>query len=850
MKLNTEEIKDYEVEEGGESLGSGEVSIDTANMGLFYEMMSKSIYKDPHGSIVRELVSNCFDAHVEIGVTKPVVIKGGYEELDYYISFQDFGVGISEQRFHDVYLKYLSSSKRHSNEMMGAFGLGSKSPFSYTQMFYILTRHEGIEYYYVMSKGQNAKPNWDLLYKKSTEEPSGTIIKFQVEGAKGSGDWQNFREAIVDQLRYFDDVYTDDFSLDNEYKILDYKTFKFRVGTEHRKMHISLGKVTYPIDWEMLKRPEINIPVGVKFDIGELMITPNRESIRYNDELILFINKRIDECLLELKSLTKESTYDDLRLLVEANKNNKDKFIRLEDDVELLIYEGSYGYDKKNNPIRYPFSIPKPQFKPFIGTPIEVPSENPFFLFRPIMYQAFGVWTTVNEESRNNRGLPHKYNDLFYTLTSNGFTTGYRTSSFKINKLKLAYIKSLSNSKVIFTKNKSIGIRTYLSKLGLNGAAKPPFGRKLLLGEPFINEQWNKTKLVKLYKRVMTNEIIKITESYDTLIIPSYFEEKYRADTRIKRVANDGEILYLDIDKYTAEGGSKETKTNIKLKELNKGMIIYGSNKQKSELVAIQKIINPRKSLNNPRHFNSGTKALVKHAETFRVIMLNNIDLPKMEGENHTSLEKFLKHRVFIEQATAYYIYQKHEALSLGWAIDYVPAIKKWLLKLNKFMVDSIGYDRQKYSTMDNKFVLQFIEIALQEGLLIKEYIDIVDVLTLIDEDLQLLSSVSSKVETIEDEREIASYLVRKGYKVDPIYITKFTNEELDYINAYVKYPRDRYAGKVEHRNSLKELMKEAYEARNKNYSLYTPFTWHTNFPTFGTNKSAKISMLSLEITQ
>lgn len=42
-------------------------SIESESIGLLFEMMQKSMYSDPVGAIAREIVSNCRDAHREVG---------------------------------------------------------------------------------------------------------------------------------------------------------------------------------------------------------------------------------------------------------------------------------------------------------------------------------------------------------------------------------------------------------------------------------------------------------------------------------------------------------------------------------------------------------------------------------------------------------------------------------------------------------------------------------------------------------------------------------------------------------------------------------------------------------------
>lgn len=100
-----------------------EASIDESSMTFLFEMMSKSLYSNPIGSIVREITSNCFDSHKEANIDKAVIIDYKTDDEGNYISFQDFGVGLSTDRMQNIYMKYFSSTKRGDNNLIGGFGL-------------------------------------------------------------------------------------------------------------------------------------------------------------------------------------------------------------------------------------------------------------------------------------------------------------------------------------------------------------------------------------------------------------------------------------------------------------------------------------------------------------------------------------------------------------------------------------------------------------------------------------------------------------------------------------------------------------------------------------------------------
>ena len=102
-----------------------ETTIDSSNMYLVMEIVS-NFYRNPIGSIVREITSNCFDAHKKAGNTEDaVVIKVGYdyENSNYFIEFIDKGTGLSEEQVENIYAIWFNSDKKETNDFIGGFGL-------------------------------------------------------------------------------------------------------------------------------------------------------------------------------------------------------------------------------------------------------------------------------------------------------------------------------------------------------------------------------------------------------------------------------------------------------------------------------------------------------------------------------------------------------------------------------------------------------------------------------------------------------------------------------------------------------------------------------------------------------
>ncbi len=290
-----------------------EAGISQDSYPILFEMLSKNLYSNPIGSIVREYTSNCFDSHLEANVNEPVRITKGRDEEGTYISFIDVGVGLSPDRMKNIFMNYFSSTKRETDDLIGGFGLGSKSAISYTDFFYINTIFDGRKYQYIFSKGVT-KPTLDLLSVEESTEHNGTEIRIYLLTVNGyNTDDTKFEKALKEQLCYFDNVWFDVWNIDNNYKIYEGNFFKWRnVHQYSEEMHIVLGKVSYPIDWNAIGLDPVNIPIGVKFNIGELLVTPNRENIRYTDELIALIQSRISSTIDELNDIfnKQSSNYD------------------------------------------------------------------------------------------------------------------------------------------------------------------------------------------------------------------------------------------------------------------------------------------------------------------------------------------------------------------------------------------------------------------------------------------------------------------------------------------------------------------------------------------------------------
>jgi hypothetical protein len=317
MKINLKKLGEQAIETTTEQTKM-RLSEDASSM--VFQLFTKNVYSNPIGTVVREITSNCFDSHVEAGVDSPVLIKKHQDKQTgtYYISFIDYGVGMSPDRVQNVYSVYFESTKRVDNEQIGGFGIGGKTPLAYKRStgqgegeydnsFYVITVFDKIKYYYCIYEGAES-PVISLLHSEATTDRNGTEIQVPVL----EKDIEAFAKEMIRQLYYFENIVFQGFedtyhetTLTNEYQIIRGKTFLFR-GTEYNnRIHVCLGRVAYPIDYDVLglSSNDYSLPIALKLEVGDIGVTVSRESLDYSESTIKKLKKKLEQAKEEIYDL-------------------------------------------------------------------------------------------------------------------------------------------------------------------------------------------------------------------------------------------------------------------------------------------------------------------------------------------------------------------------------------------------------------------------------------------------------------------------------------------------------------------------------------------------------------------
>lgn len=325
-------------------LGSGGQTkkFSIATSAKAFKILSSNLYKNKIRAIVRELSCNCLDAHFLNGFEGQFEIKAP-NQLDPRFIIRDFGPGLSDDDVMNLYTTYFASTKSGSNDFIGALGLGSKSPFSYTETFTVVSNFNGVSSVYTAML-DNGEPVILPVHKEPTPEgvQSGIEITIPVKTADIS-EWHKeimyvvrpMGEAKARVLGIKADI--DWFPEFEEYHGRTNVSYNLH---ETNGLFAVYGNIVYPLsevrglDASWL-RSKYRV-VYIKFPLGELDIASSREELSLDETTTANIVKRVNT--LDLKVLEQD-------IKEYGEETNIRKLYR---DISNLTYDAKQILNRRN----------------------------------------------------------------------------------------------------------------------------------------------------------------------------------------------------------------------------------------------------------------------------------------------------------------------------------------------------------------------------------------------------------------------------------------------------------------------------------------------------------------------
>lgn len=259
-----------------------------------FTILSDTLYSNKIRAVVRELSTNAYDAHIEVGAVEQPFEVNLPNRFDSNFSVRDFGPGLSHEDCMGLYTTYFRSTKTNSNEAVGCLGLGSKSPFAYSDTFTVESIFQGMKRIYVANKGTSS-PEFNLMHEEETNDPSGLCVKVPVR----SYDYNTFKFEAQSIYSHFHTKPISNIEL-------DYQDHKANIQVSDNNWYISssvgdnyvvMGQVAYPIKGDKFqqKYPEISdfldkiTGLVIIAPIGAVEMTPSREELSYNTNTVNYI---------------------------------------------------------------------------------------------------------------------------------------------------------------------------------------------------------------------------------------------------------------------------------------------------------------------------------------------------------------------------------------------------------------------------------------------------------------------------------------------------------------------------------------------------------------------------------
>jgi hypothetical protein len=274
-----------------------------------FDLLSSKLYAYKFDAIVRELATNASDAQVAAGKGDIPIKVFGPTAFNPVFSVEDCGDGIPFDQFEKIYTVYGESTKTYTNDQVGCFGIGSKSPFAYTSQFTVENCHGGKKYTYSCFKDSDRQPSVALLSEVPTDK-SGVKVFFAVK----SMDFSNFTNAMSNVLKWFD--VTPETNIPIAKLARDEEVFSLPTFDSRSHFFIRMGQVVYPVSDQyvqnVFRTGYRNSSIVINVPIGSVCVTPSRESVEYTEHTKKYLQTRstvlLDHCLNLLKSVEDDHT--------------------------------------------------------------------------------------------------------------------------------------------------------------------------------------------------------------------------------------------------------------------------------------------------------------------------------------------------------------------------------------------------------------------------------------------------------------------------------------------------------------------------------------------------------------
>lgn len=312
------------------------------DQGMIFDILRNKMYSNPILAITREISCNARDAHREVGKSdEPVIIiLPNHLDMNYHI--KDFGPGISPERMSNIFVKYTASTKRDDDIQTGGFGLGAKTPFSYSDTFTIITNHSGTKYQYGAYIDPTKVGKLALMSESPTTDPNGTEIIIPVE-PKDVHFFSEWTEHACRHWKVKPTIKGGSIKWKTPSPTLEGEGWAITASEDYnRQAKLIIDGIEYPLALEALRTyantqliDSCRGNVLMYFGIGELSLSASREQVYLDKRTQQKIEQRLKSMQQDIKSLL-DAKIDAFPNLWQANLYYRKELVNAFHDLRFL----------------------------------------------------------------------------------------------------------------------------------------------------------------------------------------------------------------------------------------------------------------------------------------------------------------------------------------------------------------------------------------------------------------------------------------------------------------------------------------------------------------------------------
>jgi len=279
------------------------------NSSKLFDILQNSLYTDKVLAPVREYICNAYDAHLEAKNPRPFDAYVPNKNVPEWV-VRDYGLGLSKSQVMGLFTTYLMSSKDDSDDLIGGFGIGSKSAFAYTDQFSVVSYQAGTATRYACYINAARLPEISIVNEEPTDEPDGLMIRVPVRS--DTVELQLFAVKTSEVLQHFPEgsfVAHGVFVKPAEY---DERTPQYgiinRNGWETLSHKLIMGNVAYAIPPSITSEPLFQAlqhnrkEITIFANIGDCSISPSRETLSLDRKSEAWLKKKCADLLTELSA--------------------------------------------------------------------------------------------------------------------------------------------------------------------------------------------------------------------------------------------------------------------------------------------------------------------------------------------------------------------------------------------------------------------------------------------------------------------------------------------------------------------------------------------------------------------